>query len=86
MQQHEYRMISLRPLAEKQELKGKSRAEKAAEYLEELVGAQASGGWEFYRIDTFVIREYETGCLVAGGDKVTGASQAYVATFRRPKQ
>ena len=84
---HEYRMLPLpSALAER----GKqAAAAAAANAFAEFVNAEASEGWEFYRVDTFTTYEYEKGCLTtltgSGKKDVVGSSQYYVATFRRPK-
>jgi hypothetical protein len=66
--------------------KSDRKHEIAAEYLETVVNAQASQGWEFYRVDSVGV-SINLGCL---GMFFFGRKQEenvyYVITFRKPRQ
>ena len=80
MQEYEYRMV---PLSE--HVVG--RASDAASQLEQFVGENANGGWEFFRVDEFVV--WHRGCLNKITFGMLGRADpvaTYVATFRRAKE
>ncbi|HEX8385359.1 MAG TPA: hypothetical protein VF576_04190 [Rubricoccaceae bacterium] len=58
----------------------KDAGQAAAAALQSVINAEARGGWEFYRVDTFSTT-LPAGCLSPGG---AGTTTLYnVATFRR---
>jgi hypothetical protein len=77
---YEYKMIQVPP-----NITVKAKEEKgneAAVYLQDLANAQATDGWEFYRVDSIGVLT-QPGCLAA----MMGAKQTlihyFVVTFRR---
>ena len=79
MQEYEYKMV---PMEEFESRRGAA----AASYLEQVVGDNIGSGWEFYRIDQFIV--WEKGCLYTITLGTVGQPtpmHVNVVTFRRPK-
>lgn len=78
----EYKMTQIPPNVSVQAKSHKGN--EAAAYMQSVVNAEATEGWEFYRVDSIGV-EVQPGCL-AGlmGQKAQG-SVYHVITFRRPK-
>jgi hypothetical protein len=77
--QYQYKMVQLPPVinVHKKEYEGK----EAAAYLQEIVNAEATQGWEFYRVDE-IGTQVTPGCLgMLFGQKVAFLNH-YVVTFR----
>lgn len=76
---YEYKMKQLPPSIQ---ARTKNQMESiAANLLQTMVDEHAIDGWEFFRVDQFMVIE-PTGCLNAGKE---GRVPYYVVTFRRDK-
>lgn len=79
MVRYRYKMIQIPPTLVTRKAKGAD----AASYLEEVVNAEAQGGWEFWRVDSIGV-QVEPGCLGALAGARASHTIHYVITFRRP--
>ncbi len=76
-----YKMVQVPPVIEV--APGASAGQQAASYLQGVVNAQASKGWEFYRTDSIGVR-MPPGCMGALFGMTATTEHYYVVTFRRP--
>ncbi|HYE75627.1 MAG TPA: DUF4177 domain-containing protein [Blastocatellia bacterium] len=77
---YHYKMLQIPPSISVQ--KKEYRGNEAAGYLQEIVNAEATQGWEFYRVDeigTWV----NPGCLRMLFGQKSVSIPHYVVTFRR---
>lgn len=79
---YEYQMVQVPPNIE---VRGRSRGQEAAQYLQEVCNQHTAQGWEFYRVDTIGVL-HSPGCLGSLLGQRSVAVDYYVVTFRRPRR
>ena len=79
---YRYRMIQVPPTIP---VSRSQEGTAAAEYMEEVVNAQAAEGWEFYRVDEIGI-EVKPGCLSSIFGRKSEMVPYYVLTFRQSSE
>ncbi|MBX3042010.1 MAG: hypothetical protein KF789_14990 [Bdellovibrionaceae bacterium] len=79
---YEYKMVQVPPHIEVQA--GKNHGGEAAAYMQKIVDANATNGWEFYRVDPIGVN-VKPGCLSALFGQKDVSYTYYVISFRKQK-
>lgn len=78
---YQYKMVQVPPNIEVKAKKQKGN--EAAAYLQSIVNANASDGWEFYRVDTIGV-SVRPGCIASLLGQKEALINYYVVSFRKP--
>lgn len=78
---YEYRMVQVPPTIV---LKKNTGQGEAAQYLQSVVEQNATGGWEFYRVDQIGVKQ-APGCLGVLLGQREYTTTYYVVSFRKAR-